>query len=40
MSDEEDADFDIGPNGAHIDREERSAFDALFDRIRFEKSKR
>ena len=40
LSDEEDADFDIGPNGAHIDREERSAFDALFDRIRFEKSKR
>ncbi|MDJ0821409.1 MAG: DNA primase [Paracoccaceae bacterium] len=33
----EDAEFDVGPNGAHIDREERDAFTALTDGIRFEK---
>lgn len=40
LNEDEDADFDIGPNGAHIDREERSALDALVGRIRFEKTRR
>lgn len=38
--DEDDADYDIGPNGAPIDREERSAFDSLLSQIRFDKSRK
>ena len=37
---EDDADFEIGPNGALIDREERSAFDTLLSQIRFDKQRR
>ncbi|WP_420326269.1 DNA primase [Mameliella sp.] len=38
--DEDDAEYDIGPNGAPIDREERSAFDSLLSQIRFDKSRK
>lgn len=31
------ANYDLAPNGARIDRDERSAFDALMDRITFSK---
>jgi DNA primase len=31
------AEFDVGPNGARIDRDERSALDALLDRIEYAK---
>ena len=34
---EDKAEYDLGPNGAAINREERSAFDALMETIRFEK---
>lgn len=38
-SEEDDADYDIGPNGAQIDREERNALDSLLSQIRFEKNR-
>ncbi|MEN8659319.1 MAG: DNA primase, partial [Marivita sp.] len=34
---EDKAEYDLGPNGAPINREERSAFAALMETIRFEK---
>jgi DNA primase len=34
---EDKAEYDLGPNGAAINREERSAFAALMETIRFEK---
>jgi DNA primase len=37
--DGEDVDYDVGPNGAHIDREEREALESLLSRIRFDKTK-
>ncbi len=40
LDEEKDADFEIGPNGAHIDRDERSAFDSLLSQIRFDKQRR
>ncbi|MFW2543301.1 DNA primase [Primorskyibacter sp. 2E107] len=40
ISDEDDADFDVGPNGAHIDKSERSALDSLLSQIRFDKQRR
>ncbi|WGW03836.1 DNA primase [Tropicibacter oceani] len=40
MNEEDDAEFDIGPNGAHVDKSERSAFDSLLSQIRFDKAKR
>ncbi len=39
QSDEESAEYDVGPNGAPIDREERSAFDSLLSTIRFDKGR-
>jgi DNA primase len=38
--DEDDADFEIGPNGAHVDRTERNALDSLLSQIRFDKGRR
>lgn len=38
--DEDDAEYDVGPNGAPIDREERSAFDSLLSQIRFDKGRK
>ncbi|MBV7396325.1 DNA primase [Mameliella sediminis] len=38
--DEDDAEYDVGPNGAPIDREERNAFDSLLSQIRFEKGRK
>ena len=38
LKDENDADFAIGENGAHIDREERDAFDSLLSKIGFGKT--
>ena len=35
--DEDKADFDIGPNGARMDRDERNAFDELLGKIGFSK---
>jgi DNA primase len=40
MRDETETEYDIGPNGAHIDREERSQLDSLLSSIRFEKPRR
>ncbi|WP_136443113.1 DNA primase [Pacificoceanicola onchidii] len=40
ISDEDDTDFDVGPNGAHMDKSERSAFDSLLSQIRFDKQRR
>ncbi|WP_425099729.1 DNA primase [Tropicibacter sp. S64] len=40
INDEDDTEFDVGPNGAHMDKEERSAFDSLLSQIRFDKSRR
>ena len=40
LEDGEDADYDVGPNGAHIDREERDALESLLSQIRFDKAKR
>ena len=37
---EDKAEYDLGPNGARMKREERSAFDALLDNIDFTKGKR
>ncbi|KUF09261.1 DNA primase [Pseudoponticoccus marisrubri] len=37
--DEDDADYEIGPNGAQMDRQERSAFDSLLSGIRFDKGR-
>ncbi|MCT4557016.1 MAG: DNA primase [Pelagimonas sp.] len=37
--DEADADYALGQNGAHIDREEKDAFDSLLAQIRFEKGR-
>ncbi len=34
---EDKAEYDVGPNGARIDKDERSALDALMDRIRYSK---
>ncbi len=34
---EDDVEFDVGANGARMDKEERSAFDALLQQIRFSK---
>jgi DNA primase len=39
-SEAESGDFDVGPNGAHIDRDEREALESLLSKIRFEKTKR
>ena len=36
---EDEVEFDLGPNGARIDKEERSAFDALMQQIRFSKGR-
>ncbi len=38
MKDEDDTDFEIGPNGALMDRDERSALDSLLSQIRFNKT--
>ncbi|SMX47592.1 DNA primase [Maliponia aquimaris] len=38
--DEDDTDYEIGPNGAQIDREERTAFDSLLSQIRFDKGRK
>ncbi|MBN9889231.1 DNA primase [Salipiger abyssi] len=35
--DEDEMDYDFGPNGARIDKDERSAFEALMQQIRFSK---
>ncbi|MFZ7093225.1 DNA primase [Primorskyibacter sp. 2E233] len=40
VNEEDDAEFDVGPNGAHIDKSERSALDSLLSQIRFDKSQR
>lgn len=40
LSDDNEVDFDIGPNGAHIDRDERAELDSLLSSIRFEKTRR
>ena len=37
--DDEKMDYEIGPNGARIDRDERSAFDALMQQIRYSKDR-
>ncbi|MCC1491728.1 DNA primase [Cognatishimia sp. F0-27] len=37
---EDDTDYEIGPNGAPIDKSERSAFDSLLEQIRFEKGRK
>ncbi len=37
---EDKAEYDLGPNGAAINREERSAFAALMETIRFDKHRR
>lgn len=37
-SEEDDAEFAVGDNGAHIDKEEKSAFDSLLSQIGFGKS--
>ncbi len=37
---EDKAEYDLGPNGARMKRDERSAFDALLDNIDFTKGKR
>jgi len=37
-SEEDDAEFAVGKNGAHIDKEEKSAFDSLLSQIGFGKS--
>jgi len=34
---EDKTEYDLGPNGAAINREERSAFAALMETIRFDK---
>ncbi len=39
LKDDNEVDFEIGPNGAHIDREEKSALDSLLATIRFEKGR-
>ncbi|WP_089883139.1 DNA primase [Citreimonas salinaria] len=39
LDEEDDADFEIGPNGAHVDRTERSALDSLLAQIRFDKGR-
>jgi DNA primase len=39
LEDEDDTDYEVGPNGALIDRQERSALDSLLSRIRFEKGR-
>ncbi|MBV2360321.1 DNA primase [Thalassococcus sp. CAU 1522] len=38
--DEAETDYEIGPNGAHMDREERSALDTLLGQIKFDKTRR
>jgi len=38
--DENDTEYDIGPNGAQIDRQERNALDSLLAEIRFEKGRK
>ncbi|WP_425071988.1 DNA primase [Sagittula sp. S175] len=38
-TDESEMDFAIGPNGALIDKDERSAFDSLLSTIRFDKGR-
>ncbi len=40
MRDENTAEFDVGANGAHVDRDERTKLDSLLSSIRFEKSRR
>ena len=37
---EDDIEYDVGDNGARIDRGERNAFAALMDTIRFDKTRR
>lgn len=39
LKDENSAEYDVGPNGASIDREERSALDSLLSTIRFDKGR-
>ncbi|MBS0125318.1 DNA primase [Thetidibacter halocola] len=39
LNDEDDTEFEIGPNGAAMDRRERSALDSLLARIRFDKGR-
>jgi DNA primase len=38
-NEEEDADFALGDNGAHIDKDEKNAFDSLLKQIRFDKGR-
>ncbi|MGP6087489.1 DNA primase [Antarctobacter jejuensis] len=38
-NEEDAAEYDIGPNGAQIDREERNALDSLLSQIRFDKNR-
>lgn len=40
LPEEDDVDFDIGPNGAQVDRRERSALDSLVSQIRFDKGRK
>ena len=40
LRDDNEVEFDVAPNGAHVDREERNALDSLLSSIRFEKSRR
>ena len=37
---EDRTEYETGPNGARISRDEKTAFDSLLDRINFEKSGR
>ncbi|MBO9467711.1 DNA primase [Tropicibacter sp. R15_0] len=39
QGEENSADYDVGPNGAPIDKEERSALDSLLSTIRFDKGR-
>ena len=39
LENEDDTDYEVGPNGALIDRQERGALDSLLSRIRFEKGR-
>lgn len=36
---EDRAEYDVGDNGARMSRDERSAFDALLDQIKYQKPK-